>query len=151
MIRLASEFQGFARDLHDEACDTFSAWSPSNAQVQELVRNVLRFRRGLDLGNAHPGNIGEDFGRFGFGLWPSLNQYSRRATVYNKSLERLNKARNGIAHSQDDQLAELRAEGFPMDLTTFRLWRRHLDSLASILDDELGNQLGILFSRNKPW
>jgi hypothetical protein len=39
LLRLAAEFQGFARDLHEQACDTFASWiAPSNPTVQQVVR-----------------------------------------------------------------------------------------------------------------
>jgi hypothetical protein len=31
LLRLAAEFQGFARDLHEQTCDTFAVWiTPSD-------------------------------------------------------------------------------------------------------------------------
>ena len=36
LLRLAAEFQGFARDLHEQTCDTFAAWiTPSDPTVQQ--------------------------------------------------------------------------------------------------------------------
>jgi len=67
VLRLAAEFQGFARDLHDLACDLFALWTaPLNPAVERVVRASLAEGRELDRGNAHPGSIGRDFGRFGF-------------------------------------------------------------------------------------
>jgi hypothetical protein len=42
LLRLAAEFQGFARDLHEQTCDTFAAWiTPSDPTVQQVVRKQL--------------------------------------------------------------------------------------------------------------
>jgi hypothetical protein len=73
ILRLAAEFQGFARDLHDLACDHLASWAaPTSAAVESVIRNRLREGRDLDRGNAHPGVVGKDFERFGFELWPAL-------------------------------------------------------------------------------
>lgn len=152
ILRLAAEFQGFARDLHDIAADTFAMWaSPTNAAVQDAIRNLLRENRQLDRGNAQPSALGSDFGRFGFQLWPALAGRTRRSDVFNQSLERLNTARNGIAHADDAKLAELAADGFPIILATFRRWRGHLDALAGNLDAEVAARLGSLFGQPQPW
>ncbi len=35
LLRLAAEFQGFARDLHEQACDVFASWvAPSNPAAE---------------------------------------------------------------------------------------------------------------------
>ncbi len=53
LLRLAAEFQGFARDLHQEACDIFAAWTaPSNLAVRQVVRAQLMEGRELERGNA---------------------------------------------------------------------------------------------------
>jgi hypothetical protein len=75
VLRLAAEFQGFARDLHDLGCRQFASWAASNNQALENVLHTrLSEARDLDRGNAHPGSIGKDFGRFGFQVWPALTQ-----------------------------------------------------------------------------
>lgn len=152
ILRLAAEFQGFARDLHDLACDQLAAWTaPASNAVESVIRNRLREGRDLDRGNAHPGAVGKDFGRFGFEVWPALASRDPASTSHNKSLERLNTARNAIAHDNAATLTALRAQGYPMVLRTYELWRRDLDALAGNLDVEVSQQLGRLFSRAGPW
>ena len=152
ILRLAAEFQGFARDLHDLACDQFAAWTaPTSGAVESVIRNRLREGRDLDRGNAHPGAVGKDFGRFGFEVWPALARRDPASTRHNTSLEWLNTARNAIAHDNVATLTAMRAEGYPMVLTTYERWRRDLDALAGNLDDEVSHQLGRLFSRAGPW
>jgi hypothetical protein len=152
ILRLASEFQGFARDLHDQASDVFAASiAPSSPTVQRVVRNRLVEGRELERGNAHPGSIGRDFGRFGFEVWRELHRRDARTAEHNESLALLNDARNGLAHSDDAKLASLRDKGHPLVLGTFRRWRRDLDILVANLDAETSGQLARLFDRQHPW
>jgi hypothetical protein len=152
LLRLAAEFQGFARDLHELSCDVFASWiSPSDPTVQQVVRKQLANSRELERGNAHPGSIGSDFGRFGFDVWPALAIRNPHTARHNRTLQLLNDARNSIAHADEAKLLKLRAEGFPLVLGTYRRWRRDLDGLAANLDGETATQLGRLFQRQGPW
>jgi len=71
LLRLAAEFQGFARDLHEQTCDTFAAWiTPSDPTVQQVMRKPLvlgtyrRWRRDLDgLTASLDGEIAAQLGR----------------------------------------------------------------------------------------
>jgi len=152
ILRLAVEFQGFARDLHDLSCEYFALWtSPSSSALQGVIQNALRLNRDLDRGNAQPGSLGKDFGRFGFELWPALALRTRTSKTLNDSLERLNTARNGLAHADEVKLAGLKADGYPIVLNTFRKWRKHLDLLSEHLDAEVSSQLAKLFGQPAPW
>jgi hypothetical protein len=70
ILRLASEFQGFVRDLHDET-GLFIARSlaPGNQQLQDSLRIPYTLHRKMNQGNADPGTLGNDFGLFGMVLW----------------------------------------------------------------------------------
>jgi len=152
VLRLAAEFQGFARDLHDLGCRQFaSRASPKNGAVENVIRSRLSEARDLDRGNAHPGSLGKDFGRFGFELWPSLAQRDASSGAHNRSLEQLNLARNALAHADSAALASLRAQGITLVLGTFQRWRRDLEALAANLDVELSALLGRLFGQPDPW
>lgn len=152
VLRLAAEFQGFVRDLHDEACDVFVAWiAPGNTIVQQVTDGMLRFERALDRGNATPGAIGRDFGRLGLRIWGEMNVSDRRARGLNQSLERLIAVRNALAHADDAKLAALREMGCGVLLGTFHRWRRDLDELARMLDAEVGSWIGKAFNRESPW
>lgn len=153
VLRLAAEFQAYARELHDQASDQFVAWvAPGSTPVQGVVRRRLTESRQLDRGNAQPSSLGSDFGRLGFELWPALSARDKAiAKRHNDSLERLNRARNALAHGEDAPLATLRAEGFALVLTTFKVWRRDIDGLAANLDFEVADQLGRLFGQPSPW
>lgn len=132
ILRLAAEFQGFARDLHDQASDVFASWiAPSSPTAQRVVRN--------------------HFDRFGFEVWRELHHRDERTAKHNESLALLNDARNGLAHSDHVKLAALRTKGHPLALGTFRRWHRDLDALAANLDAETSSQLARLFDREHPW
>jgi hypothetical protein len=99
ILRLASEFQGFARDLHDEAgLFVVRSIAPGNQRLQNNLRIPYTANRRLSQGNAGPGTLGADFGLFGMQLWSALNaRYPARGPEWNKKLEALNTTRNGIA------------------------------------------------------
>lgn len=127
ILRLASEFQGFARDLHDEAINAVVvAVAPGAPEMQA----VLRIPYAADRGNADPGALGKDFGLFGMQLWADLeSRYPARCATWNRTLEILNTARNGIAHDDRSKLARARASGWPMTLQSVSRWRSALNGL----------------------
>src|SRR5437588_3715359 len=68
-VLLASQFQGFCRDLHTEAVDLLVLVIPP-VGFRVAMREELLGNRQLDRGNAHQGSIGGDFGRLGIpGFW----------------------------------------------------------------------------------
>src|SRR4051794_19205639 len=67
VLVLASQFQGFFRDLHTEAAAVIAAGAPSNLRL--LFEGSLTTGRYLDRGNPNPGNLGNDFARLGVDLW----------------------------------------------------------------------------------
>jgi hypothetical protein len=99
ILRLAGEFQGFARDLHDQAIEEIyariSAWNPLWANTTE---DQLTNRRDLDRRNATPSTLATDFAKVGLDLWPALRSRDTRNAQRQHHLERLNQARNTIAH-----------------------------------------------------
>jgi hypothetical protein len=119
--------------------------------VRRVVRGQLVEGRHLERGNAHPGSLGRDFGRFGFEIWHELHRRDERTAEHNRSLGLLNDARNGLAHSDEAKIASLRDEGHPLVLATFHRWRHDLDALAANLDAETSDQLGDMFDRQQPW
>ena len=152
VFRLASEFQGFARELHDEAADVFAdRAAPENAVLRNVIRGRLTEGRHLDRGNAQPAAIGSDFGRFGFQVWPTLTQRNRRTPVHQATCDKLNELRNAIAHDQPAKLDELRQEGYPVTLVTFNRARTLLGRLSVTLDAVLAAHLAALFDGPEPW
>src|SRR5438477_3592599 len=63
-VLLASQFQGFCRDLHTEAVDLLVSVIPL-AGFRMSMQEELLWNRQLDRGNAHQGSIAADFGRLG--------------------------------------------------------------------------------------
>ncbi len=137
VLRLASEFQGFCRDLHDEALGgLLLAVAPADSLMRKVLRFPYRTCRSLDRGNADPACLGNDFGLIGVRLWQELREkYPMRAEEWRSRLELLNDARNGIAHDDETKLAKVREAGWPLTLASVRKWRRALDGLAKAMDD----------------
>lgn len=143
-LRLASELQGFCRDLHDEAIDACCtpAQIPSS-DLRDAVRAVLTSGRKLDSGNAGPGNIGNDWAKFGITLWPDLKASHpgvKGSSDWNARLDWLNEARNGIAHNDAAKIAAAHA-GHPLTLRTFRVMRGRFTKFAGALDRATGAYL----------
>lgn len=59
---LASQFQGFCRDLHSECVDSLVK-HVTPVDVQNVLNGELLRSRSLDQGNANPSNLGKDFNR----------------------------------------------------------------------------------------
>ncbi|WP_179468431.1 hypothetical protein [Mycolicibacterium vinylchloridicum] len=138
-VRLAAEFQGFCRDLHDDAAlqisDSLSrTLTNQNPNLVPVLKSSLVRIRKLDSGNASPGNLGNDFAILGMTLWPDIYaRYPTRGPKWNSVLDRLNDVRNAIAHSDAVKLQQIRATQ-PLTLATFREWRRSLNTAASGFD-----------------
>jgi hypothetical protein len=151
-LRLAGEFQGFARELHDVAVDHLvTVVAGGNPGLANVLRGGMTARRHLDRGNATPPTLREDYRRLGLQLWPDLQAASPRAPTWNRNLTALNEARNAIAHADESRLLALRAQGYPMTLTTVRQWKRNLDGLVRAMDDVVGVYLGSLLGTGSPW
>lgn len=145
IVRLATEFQGFCRDLHDNSIEailtTRLAGDPAMAS---LMRSLLEDKRRLDTGNAGWGNVCHDFTRLGIRLADELAARNPGSyTGWITTLTRLNTARNAIAHDDRIKLAECRAEQ-PLTISTFRAWRRTLTSIAAGLDEAVDAYLNEL-------
>lgn len=153
VLSLAGEFQGFCRHLHDLAVEHFVAESSvGNHALANVQRALLTSNRDLDRGNANPGNLGKDFGRFGLVLWDTIKLVEPNSGPgWNSGLAALNEARNAIAHAQDGPLVVLRSRGYPIIMKTINTWRRSLDGLALTMDDVVADYLDGLFSTGRPW
>jgi hypothetical protein len=152
VLRLASEFQGFCRDLHDEAVGRLvETVAPANPQLQQVLVIPYRTGRRLDRGNAEPGGLGNDFGLLGMTLWPDIKaKYPVRGEEWRRKLELLNEARNGIAHDDATKLARVRSSGWPLTLPSIRRWRSALDGLAAGMDHVTKDYLQRLLNVT-PW
>src|SRR5258708_38658279 len=139
---LSSQFQGFSRDLHSEAVDYLLGPAARGDTRMTLIR--LRFTGGrkLDSGNPNPGNLGIDFGFFGFNLWDALEAHDPVNKDRNKVLTNLNVWRNAIAHQNftDKDLAGRTT----VRLKDVRNWRKACEELAVELDAVVGAQIAII-------
>jgi hypothetical protein len=151
-LRLAGEFQAYARDLHELAVDHLVAEiAPPGTRLAELLSSSLTKGRELDRGNAQPRSLASDFGRLGLRLWPSLLLKDPQTERLKESLQALNRARNAIAHAEDDRLAALADEGYPMRLATVRRWHSDLGRLARSMDVVVAESLAPLTEKPAPW
>lgn len=143
---LSSQFQGFSRDLHSECVDHIVNGAP--AGFQTILRTLLIRDRKLDKGNPNPGNLGADFGRFGFAFWRAVQADDHQNDRRQGLLEELNEWRNAIAH-QDFHAAKLGGTT-TLHLGTIRRWRRALNRLALSFDNVLRSHINTL-TRLYPW
>ncbi|MEV6603867.1 hypothetical protein [Kutzneria sp. NPDC051319] len=152
-IRIAGEFQGFCRDLHDDAVECFVRnVAGSNQGLATVLQSRLTDNRKLDTGNAHPGSLGNDFARFGITLWSALEVADSRASRWNRSLTLMNRARNAIAHADEGTLSALKVEGCKLQqLATVKRWIADVNGLATLMDKVLADYLAILLGCSRPW
>src|SRR5689334_21613615 len=69
-VLLASEFQGYCRDLHSECVDHTVAAVP--ARIMIVIRSQFVWGAPFGRGNPRSGTIGSDFGRFGLPFWDEV-------------------------------------------------------------------------------
>jgi hypothetical protein len=151
-LRLAGEFQGFARELHDVAVDHFvAAVAGGNPGLANVLRAGMTTRRHLDRGNATPETLEQDYRRLGLRFWRDLQAASHRAPAWKRNLAALNDARNAIAHANQRSLLELRERGYPITLDTVHRWKASLDGLVHTMDDVVGAYVGRLLGTVSPW
>lgn len=99
-VMLSSQFQGFCRELHDEALDHLVRSLPAAAQAVVLRR--FTEGRSLDRGNPNPGNLGADFRRFDLDLWPDVIALDASNAGRQRQIQELSTWRNAIAHQDFD-------------------------------------------------
>lgn len=127
-VLLSSQFQGFCRDLHSECADYFVQGIPAGL-LRTSLRNVLVQHRKLMTGNPNPGNIGEDYNRFGLSFWDEVKNLDVRNQARQNRLVELNAWRNAIAH-QDFDSAKLGGTTV-LHLRQVRGWRNACNQLAN--------------------
>ncbi|MDO3649905.1 hypothetical protein [Nocardia mangyaensis] len=132
-VVLASEFQGYCRDLHDEAAwvMTDGLEPPGDPRIPILRAALVRGRK-LDGGNAQPSSIGSDFSSIGMDFWPAVEaMYPTKRAQWRAFLENMNRTRNAIAHRDDNKLADTQE---PITLATFKKWRVTLKGFVAGMD-----------------
>jgi HEPN superfamily RiboL-PSP-like protein len=146
-VLLASQFQGFCRDLHSECVDSLVR-SIAFPVLEKIWRFEFLWNRSLDRGNANPGAIGSDFNRLGVEFWKEVLAENTLNHGRKQLLEELNAWRNAIAH-QDFDPAELGGTT-TLHLSEVRDWRRACNHLALSFDSVMMKYLTSI-TGNPPW
>jgi hypothetical protein len=133
VVMLASQFQGFCRDLHSESVD-FLVPHAQPVELQPIIRDLLTQNLQLNRSNAQPGSIGADFGRFGIEFWPEVELEDPRNGSRKALLDELNGWRNAIAHQDFGSRNSLK-------LKQVRRWRGACGCLAVSFDTAMRRQL----------
>src|SRR5262245_6790514 len=145
-VLLASQFQGFCRDLHSECIDFLVA--PMTPALRPLVQREFAWGRQLDRGNAQPSSLGADFGRLGILLWPAVVSHDPGNAARKVRLEMLNNWRNAIAH-QDFDPTKL-GGATTLRLSQVRRWRVACHKLARTFDEVMRRHIQDL-TGSWPW
>jgi hypothetical protein len=152
IVRLAGEFQGYARDLHDQAVEQVYIYlTASNPVLADVVQEHMSDGRALDRRNATPSTLTQDFSRFGLDILPALRSHDVRNARRQRHLERLNQARNAIAHANTAGFQQLASQGVRLDLATFRKWRAAADQIATSMDVVGAQHLATIPNAPVPW
>ncbi len=146
-VLLASQFQGFCRDLHSECVD-YLVNTITPVPLQSVIRQEFTQNRQLDRGNARPGSIGADFGRLGIDFWPEVENHHPDNPARKKTLEDLNGWRNAIVH-QDFDPTKLGGTT-TLQLQRVRQWRVACCLLAQSFDEVMRHYLQPLTGVS-PW
>lgn len=150
--RLATEFQGFCRALHDEGSEFFAVTTANgNTNLESTLRQLLTNSRGLDRGNAQNTSIAQDFSRFGFIFWKAMQTAEPRAATWPDDLAKCNQMRNAVAHDDTAKRHALTTEGYLLDVPTVKAWHTMLDDMANVMDDVVSLSLSSLLNVPRPW
>ena len=149
ILALASQFQGFSRDLHSEVAAFIARQTPMPIRV--IVESTLTSGRHLDRGNATPGSIGADFGRFGIEFWQAVKSRHAHNDRRQEMLEQVNVWRNSIAHDSPITAGNApKVAGTKPTMTFGRRWRRGIGALAVHFDAAVADEIdGVVGQR--PW
>jgi hypothetical protein len=146
-VLLASQFQGFCRDLHSECVDHLTN-SLAPAALQPIIRSEFTRSRHLDRGNAQQKSIGADFGRLGVDFWRRVDAHHAGNPARKAIIAVLNSWRNAIVH-QDFDPTQLGGTTI-LRLSTVRQWRRECGQLARSFDEVMRHHLQSLTGAS-PW
>jgi hypothetical protein len=145
-VLLASQFQGFCRELHSECIESFLP-PGVGTKWEEAIRRTFQATRKLDSGNPAPANIGMDFSRFGVKIWDEVFAFDPLGRDRHDSLAMLLLWRNAIAH-QD--FKDPRLGRGALRLAEVRSWRRACHALAVDFDAVMADYL-LRVAGRAPW
>jgi hypothetical protein len=147
-VLVASQFQGFCRDLHTESVACLVAFINPPTLLRHLVQARFTKGRQLDSKNAQPGSLGSDFGLLGMNFWDEVDQSHPKTIERRKELDGLNKWRNAIAHQNFEEVSP--GEAPNLTLQQVRRWRSVCGRLARSFDEAMRAHLQALTGR-PPW
>jgi hypothetical protein len=147
-VLVASQFQGFCRDLHTESVARLMAFINPPALVRHLVQAGFTQNRQLDSKNAQPSSIGADFGLLGIKFWQEVYTHHPQNEERKLNLERLNRWRNAIAHQNFSDVSPNASPS--LTLEQVRRWRSVCRRLARSFDEVMWNHLQSLIG-SSPW
>jgi hypothetical protein len=136
IVRLASEFQGYCRDLHEESIDHVVgnlSLTPGPGLYAILRGSFFTPKRQLDTGNPTWSTLCTDFKRIGLDLTILKQKHQARYSIWCETVENLLRARNAIAHANDQEINNCR-QANPLTLATFRTWRGRVNRIAGNMD-----------------
>jgi hypothetical protein len=153
VTKMATEFQGFARHLHDNAIDFLATSAASrDPRLANVIQLGLSRDRALDKNNAGSDTLTRDFSRIGLIFWPAiLVQEPQFGPGWQADLAKLIEMRNAIAHDNKAKLLQLATGGFALTRNLTRRWHQSLDLLAASMDDVVASYLGALLGVPRPW
>ena len=160
-VVLASQFQGFCRDLHSECADVVTnaidaagaSTAVDGSALADIALTALTRNRQLDRGNASAGSIGADFKAFDLDIWDAARQLDARTSLRVRRLDQLNVWRNAIAHQDFDfsrHQRELLGDASRLGLGDVRAFRSSCNGLAVTFDSALAEHLETIVG-GRPW
>lgn len=149
-LALVAQFQGYCRDLHDEAAQVFIGQA-SPHQMSTLKVLVVQGRR-LDTHNPRRSTLGHDFVRVGLTLIDDLKAAGPQVVDHLDALDRVVDYRNAVGHGDETKIAALEAGGeIRATKRSYEQHRRALDALAGTMDDVVADKLASSLGIARPW
>ena len=149
-VALVAQFQGFSRDLHDEAVQVYVG--QANRHQRVTVEVLLVQGRRLDTHNPRRSTLGHDFVRLGLTLIDDLKAAGTETEHQLEALDRVVDYRNAIGHGDETKIAALEASGtIKATKRSYQHHRQSLDALAGTMDEVVAEQLAQALGIPRPW
>ncbi len=149
-VALVAQFQGFCRDLHDDALHVYL--DEANPLQRRNLDTQLRRGRRLDTHTPRRSTLGHDFPRLGVDVIGGLKQHGRTAELRLQSLDQVVDYRIAVTHGDETTTGRIEAEGVVRSTKrSFQQHRRALDSLADTTDRFVAEQLARFMAIEFPW
>lgn len=149
-VALVAQFQGFCRDLHDEALRVYL--DEANPLQRQNLATQLRQGRRLDLRNPRRSTLGHDFGRLGLDLIGGLKQVEPECEMRLVALDQVVDYRNAVTHGDEVMIEQIETSGAVRSTKrSFQRHRRIFDRLAGTVDHVVAGQLARFMEIDVPW